>query len=313
MNQAVTRFLSSAQNRRMGAYLVVCPRMDVAKRMAEEFLMHLFCKKGGCGTCADCRKVREGHVDVMRLSAPRVDDFREVISFVAQEPYEGVCRAVVIEKADDMTDAAGNSMLKTLEEPPANAVLLLLARTAAGVLPTIASRCAMVHIAPEPDAPQRIAAELDVDGDTAQMLADLSGGFTDEAKRIYEDKALLALRRGTLDMCVKLMDQKNDAVSAHADFLEANKDGIIALLCVMQSFFRDILMVQKTGNEALIVNRDSTGEIVRIASGFTTGAAYNMMSVILELERQLFFALNFRLAAEKMLFDMLKEKNRWKR
>lgn len=313
MNEAVSRFLSSAQNRRMGAYLVVCPRTDVAKRTADEFLIRLFCKKGGCGDCADCRKVLSGHVDVMRLSAPRVDDFREAISFVAQEPYEGVCRAVVIQNADDMTDAAGNSMLKTLEEPPANAVLLLLARTAAGVLPTIASRCAAVHIAPEPDAPQRIAAELGVDGDTAQMLADFSGGFADEARRIYGDKALLSMREATLELCVRLMDQKNDAVKEHADYLEANKDNIIVLLCVMQSFLRDILMVQKTGNEALVVNRDRSRDILRIASGFTTGAAYNMMNVILETERQLFFALNFRLAAEKMLFDMLKEKNRWKR
>jgi hypothetical protein len=44
-----------------------------------------------------------------------------------------------------------------------------------------------------------------------------------------------------------------------------------------------------------------------------TGAAYNMMNVILETERRLTFALNFRLAAESMLFDMLEEKNRWKK
>lgn len=313
MSEAVRRFLESAQNRRMGAYLVVCPRTDVAKRLADEFLMRLYCKNKGCGVCADCRKVKEGHVDVMRLSAPRVDDFREAISFVSQEPYEGVCRAVIIENADDMTDAAGNSMLKTLEEPPQNAVLLLLARTAAGVLPTIASRCAAVHIAPEPDAPQRIAAELGVDEDTAQVLADLSGGFADEAKRIYADKALLDIRASVLELCVKLMDQKNDAVSVHADLLEANKDNIIPLLCVMQSFFRDVLIAQKTGNESLIVNRDRSGDIARFASGFTTGSVYNMMNVILETERQFFFTLNFRLAAERMLFDMLKEKNRWKR
>ena len=313
MNEAALRFLESAQNRRMGAYLIVCPRADAARHLADEFLMRLYCKNGGCGVCAACRKVLGGHVDVMHLSAPRVDDFREAIAFVSQEPYEGICRAVVVENADDMTPAAGNSMLKTLEEPPENAVLLLLARSVSGVLPTIASRCAAVHIAPEPDAAQQIAKELGVDGDAAWVLADLSGGFVDEAQRIYENKAFLDLRQSALDVCVKLCDQKNDAISAHADFLETRKDNIIPLLCVMQSFFRDILMVQKTGNEVLIVNCDRAGDIVRIASGFTTGAAYNMMSVILETERRLFFALNFRLAVERMLFDMLKEKNRWKK
>jgi DNA polymerase-3 subunit delta' len=313
VNAAAAAFLESAQRRRMGAYLLICPRPDVAARLADAFLMRLYCAKGGCGVCADCRKVLSGHVDVLRLSAPRVDDFREAIAFVAQEPYEGACRAVVIGRADDMTDAAGNSMLKTLEEPPANAVLLLMARSVSGVLPTIASRCAAVRIAPEPDAEARIARELAVDGDTAHILADLSGGFVDEAKRVYADKALLKLRGDALDMCARLCGQKNDAVKDHADFLEANKENIVLLLTVMQSFFRDILMLQKTRSEAWIVNRDRASDIVRAASGFTTGAAYNMMNVLLETERRFSFPLNFRLAAENMLFKLLEEKNRWKK
>jgi DNA polymerase III gamma/tau subunit len=166
---------------------------------------------------------------------------------------------------------------------------------------------------PEPDAAERIAKELNVDTDTARVLADLSGGFVDEARRIHTDEEALKLRMDTLNLCVKLCDQKNDAVSAHADFLEANKECIMPILTVMQSFFRDVLMLQKTRNAAVVINRDRLAEVRRIASGFTTGAAYNMMSIILETERRLFFALNFRLAAENMLFDILKEKNRWKK
>ncbi len=313
MSAAADRFLQSARERRMGAYLLVCPRPDVAARLADLFLMRLYCGKEGCGVCPDCRKVKNGHVDILRLSAPRVDDFRAAITFVSQEPYEGECRAVVVERADDMTAEAGNSMLKTLEEPPANAVLLLLARSAAGVLPTIASRCAMVQIAPEPDAEARIARELGVDGDTARMLADMSGGFADEARRIYADAPLMKLRAETLDLCVKLCDQKNDAVSAHADFLEANKGNILTMLVVMQSFFRDVLMMQKTQNDAFIVNRDKERDIRRVASGFTTGAAYNMIDLLLETERRFSFALNFRLAAENMLFGLLEEKTKWKK
>jgi len=313
VSASAENFLQSAQRRRMGAYLLICPRPDVAARLADEFLMKLYCQHDGCGVCADCRKVKQGHVDVLRLSAPRVDDFREAITFVAQEPYEGVCRAVVVEHADDMTPQAGNSMLKTLEEPPQNAVLLLLARSVHGVLPTIASRCTAVHVAPEPDAEGRIAKELGVDADRACILTDLSGGYIEEARRIHADEKLLKLRRDTLELCVKLCDQKNDAVSVHADFLEANKEDILTILTVMQSFFRDVLTVQKTRSEALVVNRDRLTDVRRVASGFTTGAAYTILNVILETERRLFFALNFRLAAENMLFDILKEKDRWKK
>ncbi len=313
MNAAAKEFLHSAQSRRMGAYLLICPRPDVAARLADDFLMRLFCRNGGCGDCPDCRKVKQGHVDVLRLSSPRVDDFREAIAFVSQEPYEAPCRAVVVERADEMTPQAGNSMLKTLEEPPENAVLLLIARSASGVLPTIASRCTPVHVLPEPDAAERIEKDLGVDAVMAHILADLSGGYADEAKRILADEKLLKLRTDTLELCVKLCNQKNDAVKDHADFLEANKDSILTILTVMQSFFRDVLVAQKTHTEGLVVNRDRLADVLRIASGFTTGAAYNMISIILETERRLFFALNFRLAAENMLFDILKEKDRWKK
>ncbi len=310
----VQRFLEAAQSRKvLGAYLLVCGRPDVAARYTNLFLMQLFCSSGGCGTCVNCRKVLEGHVDILRLGAPKVAELRDALSFVAEKPYEGAYKAVVIAAADEMTPAAANSLLKTLEEPPAGVVFLLEVRSVSGVLPTISSRCAVVMIAPEPDARAAIARVLNVTDTEAAILADLSGGYLDEARRIKDDTAFLSRRDDVLSLTHKLIYAKGMAISTFADYLESGKESIIAQLCVMQTYLRDILVCQKTHSDALIVNRDRLSEICQAADDFTTGAISNMINVILDTERWFFVAVNFRLAIEKMLFCILEEKNRWKK
>ena len=311
---AQQRFLTAAQNKEItSAYLVICSRQSVAKRLADAFLMRLFCKQGGCGICVDCKKVIEGHVDILHLHAPKVAAFREALSFIAEKAYDSVYKAVVVENADEMTDAAANSMLKTLEQPPKNTVIILLARSASGVLPTVSSRCTAVHISPDTEAETSIMQSLDVDETTAHILKDLSAGFLSEAVLIHQDTAFWDLRLAVLTACQKLLVQKGMAISAFADLLEQNKETILLLLCVMQSYYRDILVYQKTQNADLLINRDKTKEIENAASHFTSGAISNIISVILESERRFFFSVNFRLAIEKMLFDILEEKGRWKK
>jgi len=307
-------FLESATTKKIsGAYLIVCKRSEVAAKLCDEFLMRLYCKKGGCRTCADCRKVTGGHVDILRLSAPKVGEFRDAIGFFSQKAVDSVYKTIVIDKADGMNPSAANSMLKTLESPPKDSVILLQTRSVAGVLPTIASRCAVVYSSPDENFEQEIMRELKVDETRAHVLADLSGGFVSEAVRIYNDKELLKLRYDAIENCHKLITQKSKAISAYADFLETNKKNIIEVLGVMQSFLHDISMMQKTHNAALIANRDWGEQIIGAAMHFTSGAISNMIRVILEAERRFFFAVNFRLAAEKMLFDILEEKDRWKK
>lgn len=314
MTSQMQRFLDAARNKKiLGAYMIVCSRPDVAARLTNDFLMRLFCPSGGCGQCTDCHKVTDGHVDILRLCAPKVAELRNALSFVAEKPYEGAYKAVVIAAADDMTPAAANSLLKTLEEPPEGVVFLLEVRSVSGVLPTIASRCAAVTLKPEPLARAVIAQTLHVNDTEAAILADLSGGYIDEAHRIKADASFLSRRDDVLSLTHKLLYAKGMAISTFADYLESGKETVVPMLCVMQTYLRDIVVYQKTQNEALIVNSDRLGEICQAADDFTSAAISNMIKVILDTEKWFFVAVNFRLAIENMFFCMLEEKNRWKK
>jgi DNA polymerase-3 subunit delta' len=127
-----------------------------------------------------------------------VGDIEEpVVAAASRTPFESARRVFVIEGVDAMNDQAANRMLKTLEEPPAFAHLLLLTDRREDVLPTIASRCQHVRFDPLP--PARIAERLQgVEGERAQACARLAFGDAGAASRLASGEGA-ALRAGAED------------------------------------------------------------------------------------------------------------------
>ncbi len=122
-----------------------------------------------CGTCLACRKVAEGcHPDLTRFAPAEarrksgkdgpIDIIRQVIAHLAVRPSEAARQVVLLPGVDQLQPAAANALLKTLEEPPGDAVLILLVRNPSSLLPTIASRCQAIHL-PMPGQGPRAAGE----------------------------------------------------------------------------------------------------------------------------------------------------------
>ncbi|WP_134726099.1 DNA polymerase III subunit delta' [Paracoccus luteus] len=113
-----------------------------------------------------------------------VDEIRRLLSFFQMSAAEGGRRVAIIDAADEMNPSAANAVLKLLEEPPRDAVLLLVAHQPARLLPTIRSRCRELRLAPlSPDAMAAALGPLDVAGDPARLAA-LAGGSVGEALRL---------------------------------------------------------------------------------------------------------------------------------
>lgn len=113
-----------------------------------------------------------------------VDDIRRLLSFFRMTAAEGGRRVAIIDAADEMNTAAANALLKMLEEPPQDAVLLLVSHQPARLLPTIRSRCRELRLAPlSPEALADALAPLSVPGDPARLAA-LAGGSVGEALRL---------------------------------------------------------------------------------------------------------------------------------
>jgi len=140
------------------AYLFLGPVGAGRKTAARGLACALLCDAGGCGTCEACRRVRNGtHPDfhVLRpggVAGYVIDQIREVTRDINLKPVEGAWKVYVLEDAGRLQGAPANAFLKTLEEPPAGVVVVLLADDYEDVLPTIASRCQVVRFAAIPES-----------------------------------------------------------------------------------------------------------------------------------------------------------------
>ena len=164
------------------AYLISGAPGSGKKLIAEAFAQALLCERGGdeaCGECRSCKKfMGKNHPDVIRVvherpATIRVDEIREqVIEDAAIRPYDGGKKIYIIDEAEKMNTAAQNAILKTLEEPPDYAVLLLLTTNASIMLETIRSRCVLLPLRPVPDKTVRswLMEKMEVPAETLPVL-----------------------------------------------------------------------------------------------------------------------------------------------
>ncbi len=146
-----------AQDRVSHAYLFTGPAGSNKTLAAYAFAQAVLCPKGPggprggeCGACDACRRImRRKHPDV-RFFSPEgasgylVDQIRDIVADTALSPIQAARKVYILDRVDLLGVQAANAFLKTLEEPPADVVLVLLGRTRESVLPTIVSRCQVV-------------------------------------------------------------------------------------------------------------------------------------------------------------------------
>ena len=138
------------------AYILNGEKGSGKKMLAGLFAQTLQCEKGGAEPCYECHSCKQAvsgnHPDIIWVTHEKpnsisVDDIRVQINGDIQvKPYNGKYKIYIVPDADMMTVQAQNALLKTIEEPPAYAVILLLTENANSLLPTICSRCVMLKL-----------------------------------------------------------------------------------------------------------------------------------------------------------------------
>jgi len=198
IDEAVEGFAGALRAGRLAqAYVLIGPPRGAGRAVAERVLQLLFCEHAPeiCGACRGCRQAAaHTHPDVLwvepqlKSRAIAIDAVRELQARVYQTAYESGWKACVIVGADRLRDAAGNAFLKTLEEPPARTLFLLLTDAPQFLLPTVRSRCQPVTVSSGQDA---LPAEL-YDAVTA-ILAERpgTGGVVTSLARADRLSALL--------------------------------------------------------------------------------------------------------------------------
>lgn len=164
---------------------------------------------GPCGACRSCAEIERGvYADLAMDESPRhkLGEVKEQLALLTERPVAGPRRIVVLDGAGNMTREAQNVLLKTLEEPPASSVLILMAESAEGILPTVVSRCRLISIGTaSPGELLEMLAERGLTQDLALFAALAAGDDSSQLEALAGREDLDQMRSDAVGFAVGIL------------------------------------------------------------------------------------------------------------
>jgi DNA polymerase III subunit delta' len=259
------------QGRLHHAYLFVGPEGVGKRTVALSLARALHCSDQPgdfCGQCANCARIQAGNHPDVRVIGPLPDkkeisiqQIREIEKELNFRSFSGGRKIAIIDPATLMNLAAQNALLKTLEEPPQDSVLILIASNSGGLLPTLRSRCLRLSFSPlRRDLLAGLLAAKGMNPETANFLAAISGGSPGVAMNI-DIEELREKRQLWSGMLSALKTGGYRAATEAAEALASNKEETSKFLQWAETWYRDLLIHTVTQNSGDIVNLDQLAQI----------------------------------------------------
>lgn len=263
-----------------------------------------------CKTCTQIEALRHPDLSVIQAETEggtlKVDQIRDLQRTINLRPYQSKYRVCLFLRFHEANDNAANALLKTLEEAPSHAVLILTAETPEQLLPTINSRCEILRLRPLPL--ETVISDLmqnGVDEERARLLAHISGGRPGFARKLVEDSTLLEKREEQLNDLQTLLPAARVEKFSYADKLSKDKDAMRQTLLTWLSYWRDVLL-RSANAETPLINIDRNMEIEFLASKLDLSSARKVVNSLESTLEKLDRNVNSRLLAEVLLLDFPK-------
>lgn len=304
---------SAASGRSSHAYLFLGGAGAGKRLIANTFAKALQCEgeKRPCDSCKSCHAFNHGnHPDVIYFQPLKngktytIEDVREqLLETVDLKPFQYEKKIYIIEKADTLNIQSQNALLKTLEEPPAHAVFLLLAERAEAFLPTILSRVVVMKI--RPLSAETIADYLMQAGHLAEeshILSAYAQGRIGQALELVEDEGFREMRQDILGKLEALPSMSEGEAYLLAKDLEGYKNDL-RFLDIMELWYRDLLTAKSLREEGYLIQRDKKDAIFRAAKE-PAALLVKKAAAVRTARMRLAQNANFRLTMEVMLMDL---------
>lgn len=298
------------------AYIFNGPEASGKMMLAEAFAMALQCEGEGKRPCLECRSCRQAadhnQPDIIYVSHEKpntigVDDIRtQINNDIDIKPYSSRYKVYIVDEAQKMNQQAQNALLKTIEEPPAYAIILLLTTNADSFLQTILSRCITLNLkaVKEDKIKEYLMKHYQIPDYQADICVAFSQGNVGKAIQLASSEEFGELKASVLQLMKRLEDidlyEMTGAVKQIAEYKLSVND----YFDLMMIWFRDVLYLKATNDVDGLIFKDEVYDIKKQAAK----RSYQGIEIILEaLEKakiRLNANVNFDLVIELLLLTI---------
>lgn len=309
---------AAAMDKVSHSYIFAGEKGSGKKLLAKLFAMTLQCEKHGkepCLQCSSCKKaMNRNHPDIIYVSHEKpnsigIEDIREqLIADVDIKPYTGPYKVYIVDEAEKLTVQAQNALLKTIEEPPAYAVIMLLVNNGATLLPTIASRCVTLNFKPVRDEviKKYLMEELHVPDYQAEVSVAFAQGNVGRAKQIATAEDFAEMMEAAFRILKKGKDMEVYEMVDAIKLLSEQKHTVYEYLDLFLVWFRDVLMFKATNQIDGLVFRQEYNDIKSHADVSSYEGLETIIKAIETAKQRLQANVNFDLTME-LLFLTIRE------
>lgn len=297
------------------SYIFEGPDSTGKTLVAEVFAKTLLCKEKmsfPCNQCSSCIKFDshnhpDFYIETSTGNSIKKEQIEELQKTIRIFPYESEKKVYVIKDAHKMTKDAQNCFLKTLEEPPSYAIIILTVNNSYSILPTVLSRCQVIRFRP---VENKLIEDILVKryGQTqekAKFISSFSNGVVGKAINLSQSERFNDIRNNVIDIidCILKDNDKYRALS-FVDFFEKEKDSIDDILDIISVWFRDILVMKETNNSKIITNIDKLDIIKKQANKLSKNKINDIIDIVEKTKDDIKLNVNYQLSLEVMLLKI---------
>ncbi len=259
--------------------------------IANIFAMGLLCENfhdNPCEVCDSCTKIlSKNHPDIYEVfpdgASIKTKQIEALQEFIMSKPFLADRKIIIIYCADLMTVPAQNKLLKTLEEPPSDSILILITENISALLPTVRSRCQIMSFQrlSKDEIANVLIDKYGIDSKNAVSQGLLADGSLAVAIENIEDENVLNIRHESLLYLKSIIGNDISEMLLVADKLAENKEYLESALMSMKLWVRDIVLLKLGIDKQMLFNADDISQLQNVMDALQT---YQWIQIIDNIE-----------------------------
>lgn len=299
------------------AYIINGEKNAGKEFIAKTFAMALQCENRqgteSCGECHSCRQALSGnHPDIIFITHEKpgtigVDDIRrQVNNDVAIKPYKGPKKIYIMNEGEKMTAQAQNALLKTLEEPPEYAVLLILTGNVDSLLQTILSRCVVLNMKPAKDAQIKkyLMETMEIPDYKADICVAFARGNVGKAKLLASSEEFDKVKEEAITLLKYIKEMELNEIVAAIKKITEYKFDVNDYMDILSIWYRDVLLFKATHDANLLIFKEEIQHIRKVADKSAYEGIEKIIDALEKSKQRLNANVNFDLTMELLLLTI---------